>query len=451
MNTLSFRLGFYILFCLLASSAVGFKAYLAIDKYFYLQDQMVLGKEVIKYVDKIKVSKFRESSLKNLQKYRDMLDQESRRKNFNSFIQAYVEKNSTLKKSRVAFFKKSENNYKVFVDKQLPDLKQQFLYYSTLTIGILVISFFSLYFILKFNLIFPMKDLNNKMIDFLNHKYTYQFIVPKNDEVGSLQATFNSLAQQVLANIDSLKDLDKAKSEFLSIASHELRTPLTSIKGSLSLLKQGVAGPLDESVLKLVSIADEETDRLIRLINDILDLTKLEAKKLSFKEEWVPLEPLITKIFESLDGLATTAGVKLNHTLSAPYLVKIDSDRIQQVLTNLISNSIKYSPTEGTVYLTAARNDIGHLMISVKDEGPGIAPEDQELIFQKFRQATNKENPLVKGTGLGLAIAKGLVEQHGGKIGLESSPGLGSTFFFTLPNWKLDMSESSIRPRDGAA
>ena len=285
------------------------------------------------------------------------------------------------------------------------------------------------------------------MIDFLNEKYTYQFIVPKNNEMGNLQSTFNSLAQQVLSNIEELKELDKAKSEFLSIASHELRTPLTSIKGSLTLLQQGVAGPLNDEVKNLVNIANVESERLIRLINDILDLTKIEARKLPLKEDWHSLGELTQKTMESLNGLCESAKVDLEYKPDAPYLIHMDFDRIQQVFTNLLSNAIKHSPENSKVYLLVERHENGHLKLSVKDEGPGIAPEDQELIFQQFRQATSEENPLVKGTGLGLAIAKALVEQHKGEIGVESKPGEGSTFYFTLPNWKLDMSDSEIKNR----
>ncbi|MCB0390502.1 MAG: HAMP domain-containing histidine kinase, partial [Bdellovibrionales bacterium] len=286
---------------------------------------------------------------------------------------------------------------------------------------------------------------NKKMIDFLNEKYTYQFMVPKNNEMGNLQSTFNSLAQQVLLNIDELKELDHAKSEFLSIASHELRTPLTSIKGSLSLLQQGVAGPLPEEVKNLVNIANVESERLIRLINDILDLTKIEARKLPLKEKWHSLDKLVNTTFASLIGFSEAAHVTLEFKLDAPYLIFMDFDRIQQVFTNLLSNAIKHSPEKGIVTLSAMRSENGHIRIEIKDRGPGIDPEDQELIFQQFRQITSEENPLVKGTGLGLAIAKALVEQHKGAIGVESKPGEGSTFYFTLPNWKLDMSDSSIK------
>jgi len=114
----------------------------------------------------------------------------------------------------------------------------------------------------------------------------------------------------------------------------------------------------------------------------------------------------------------------------------IDADRVQQVLTNLLSNAIKFSPKGASVTVTCEINDRHELSIEVRDQGRGIAPEDQDAIFQKFRQATNTKNPLVKGTGLGLAIARALVEQHGGVIGVRSIPGEGSTFHFTLPEWR---------------
>jgi signal transduction histidine kinase len=332
---------------------------------------------------------------------------------------------------------KVETDYRVYLNDILSFLQKRIRFYGLvclvtafLLIGVL------LYFV--FAKIFdPLKDLSNKMVDFLNNRYSYQFSVPAPNEIGRLHATFNAMAQRVLNQLEDLRSLDKAKSEFLSIASHELRTPLTSIKGSLSLLNSGVVGQFNDASLNLMNIALKETDRLIRLINELLDLAKIEAKKFPLNLSWNSANKVVMTTLDGLQGFAKTARVKLEMVdEGVGYEINADGDRIQQVLTNFLSNAIKYSPVDGVVKVIMTVAD-QQLKFEVTDQGKGIAPEDQELIFEKFRQATSPENPLVKGTGLGLAIAKALIEQHGGTIGVRSAPGQGSTFYFTLPHWRL--------------
>lgn len=202
-------------------------------------------------------------------------------------------------------------------------------------------------------------------------------------------------------------------------------------------MRSGVVGKMNEMAENLLTIAENETDRLIRLINDLLDLAKIEAQKLSLSQDWASFNDLVKVSLESLQGLAQQAGVNLRAEALPPFEAYMDRDRIQQVLTNLLSNAVKFSPKGSTVIVTAEVNEKQEITIEVRDQGRGIAPEDQDAIFQKFRQATNSKNPLVKGTGLGLAIARALVEQHGGEIGLRSVVGEGSTFYFTLPEWRF--------------
>lgn len=278
--------------------------------------------------------------------------------------------------------------------------------------------------------------LSRRMLDFLVDRYSFQFSQPDQSELGDLQRTFNSLAQRVINTTDELKRLDSAKSEFLSIASHELRTPMTSIKGSLSLLASGVVGQLDLGSLRLIKIAEGETDRLIRLINDLLDLAKIESGGLPLHLNWIQWDEFCERTLDGIAGLAHKAEVRLELVSLPSIEVNIDRDRIQQVLTNLVSNAIKFSPKGGAVRVTLSRAKTGELVVSVTDSGPGIKAEDREMIFEKFRQGTSAANPLVKGTGLGLAIAKALVAEHGGSIGVESSLGVGSTFWFSLPKWR---------------
>lgn len=338
--------------------------------------------------------------------------------------------------SRLNYLQGVEQAHREFLEGQIQFAHDKFLFYSYLGGAISVIMILLLCFTVFKSVFFPLKDLSSKMVDFLNSKYTYQFTVPAPNEIGHLHATFNALAQRVLKQIDELKSLDKAKNDFLSIASHELRTPLTSIKGSLSLLNGGVVGEMNDAAKNLMNIALNETDRLIRIINELLDLAKIEARQFPLSPTWVPAQKLAESTFNAIKGFSDSAEVKLELSECAPVELYVDQDRVQQVLTNLMSNAIKYSPKGARVHLSLALDEEHGIRVSIKDEGPGISPEDQDLIFEKFRQATGPSNPLVKGTGLGLAIAKALVEQHEGTIGVESAPGKGSTFYFTLPKWK---------------
>lgn len=374
--------------------------------------------------------------VRKMQGYRAKMKPQRRMEEFSDLIQSINSGNPRTSRERHQIFLRNEAEFQRFTREQLNYLEKKLIYYGSLSIFIMILGFIALQIFIRNAVIKPMRDLSRKMVDFLHDRYTYQFSVPSNDEVGHMQATFNSLAQRVISNMEQLKTLDQAKSEFLSIASHELRTPLTSIKGSLSLMRTGVVGKMNEMAENLLTIAENETDRLIRLINDILDLAKIEARKLPLHQDWHSFSDLVKTCLDSLEGLAQQAEVRLAADPMPPTDAYMDADRMQQVLTNLMSNAIKFSPKGKTVTIHVEVTDKNHLLVEVRDHGRGIAPEDQEAIFQKFRQATNSRNPLVKGTGLGLAIAKALVEQHGGDIGVRSVVGEGSTFYFTLPEWK---------------
>ncbi|MBX7232151.1 MAG: HAMP domain-containing histidine kinase [Bdellovibrionales bacterium] len=357
-------------------------------------------------------------------------------------IEATYNENQNLIRNRLDLFMKNELSFRKFQRVQLRFANESIQYFSVLSFFSILISIFVLLFYTQQNVFVPINILSKRMLDFLNNRYTYQFTIPTNSEVGNLHSTFNALAQRVLRNMEELTTLDHAKSEFLSIASHELRTPLTSIKGSLSLMKSGVTGPMNEMTQNLLNIAENETDRLIRLINELLDLAKIESGKFEVQQEWHSINEMVDRTLSSLHGLAQAAQVKLVKNNIPAIHIYMDKDRIQQVLTNLLSNAIKFSPVGGEVEVSTDINSKQHLIIKVKDHGRGIAPEDQEVIFQKFRQASSSRNPLVKGTGLGLAIAKALVEEHQGEIQVHSTPGNGSTFSFTLPQWQYSLEEA---------
>ena len=381
---------------------------------------------------------FYKSVRKKLEEDYGKLTPEYRNKAYTKIISAYRRQNRSSLNKSITFFRKQDKRYREFLSSNATVYESRML---SLGAGF-AICFTSTLFIMLFLVLTrtlkPLNKLSRRMVDFLNNRYSYQFRVPPSNEVGELELNFHSLAQRVINNIEELKELDSAKTDFLNIASHELRTPLTSIKGSLNILNMSIEKLTPEKVKQLVGIAELEADRLIRLINDLLDLAKIEAGHMVLDKKWVRIDDLIERTLFSLEGFATSSDVSLAYTSGQAKVVDIDQDKVQQVITNLASNAIKYSPKKGTVTFEVDINPSNHLRIKVIDQGEGISPEEQKNIFEKFRQVSGKKKPIVKGTGLGLAIAKAVVEEHGGVIGVESKINEGSAFYFTLPKWRQD-------------
>ena len=240
-----------------------------------------------------------------------------------------------------------------------------------------------------------------------------------------------------------LKELDKMKSDFVSNVSHELRTPLTSIKGSVDNMLDGLTGSLNEKQIRYVTRIKSNSDRLARLINELLDLSKIEAGKISLNPIDLSLSVVAQEVAENMRQAATEKLIKLevvSHDGEAKAWA--DRDKVVQVLMNLIGNAVKFTPPQGKITVAIQRNDDEWVQVYVSDTGPGISKEEADKIFHKFYQVPQGSERTSRGTGLGLAICKGLVEMHGGKIWLESEPGRGSTFYFTLPArqpFKLEM------------
>ena len=237
----------------------------------------------------------------------------------------------------------------------------------------------------------------------------------------------------IVRDITERKKVDRLKSEFVSTVSHELRTPLTSIRGSLGLIVSGVTGTLPEQAKTMSDIAYKNSERLLGLINDILDIEKIESGNMKFDFKVQPLMPLIEQALESNRGYGEEHGVLFQLTRSAPESgVRVDTERLMQIMSNLLSNAAKFSLRGETVTVSVQAVQ-GSARVEVHDQGPGIPIEFQDKIFQKFSQADASDARQKGGTGLGLSITKAIVEQMGGRIGFISKSGTGTTFYFEFP------------------
>jgi len=250
----------------------------------------------------------------------------------------------------------------------------------------------------------------------------------------------------VARDISERKRVERMKTDFISLVSHELRTPLTSIRGALGLVAGGVAGELPETARGLVDIASRNSDRLARLVNDILDVERIESEQMGFRLAPQDLAALAKQAVEANQTYGHLYGVSLRIVDADRALVRVDADRMQQVLGNLLSNAVKFSPRGGVVEVgVTARN--GRVRLRVVDRGKGISPEFREWIFEKFTQADATSTRQHGGTGLGLSISKAIVEKHGGRIWFETTPIQGTTFFVELPEWQ-EPSPPALLQRD---
>jgi signal transduction histidine kinase len=249
----------------------------------------------------------------------------------------------------------------------------------------------------------------------------------------------------VFSDISERRAVERMQEEFVSVVSHELRTPLTAIRGSLGLVAGGVVGELPTEAAHMIDIARDNSDRLTRLINDILDLERVESD--------VPLElvtagvgAIVDATLETVGPLATAAGVTLVPG-EASGRVQGDPDRLVQALTNLVSNAIKFSSAGGQVRIDACREG-DHVTFRIEDHGRGIPADRLDAVFDRFQQVDSSDARHKGGTGLGLAITKTIVERHGGQISVSSELGRGSVFTFTIPAADDRAPAERSRPHD---
>jgi signal transduction histidine kinase len=251
--------------------------------------------------------------------------------------------------------------------------------------------------------------------------------------ISRFQSGDEHLYAATIRDMTERKRVEQMKTEFVSTVSHELRTPLTSIGGSLGLLSAGAVGPLNEKAARLVEIAHNNCQRLIRLINDILDIEKIESGKMNFDLRTMALGPLIERTISANRGFAEEHSVTLKSEMPPwPIAVMGDPDRLEQLVTNLLSNAIKHCPSGGVAQIRVAAKD-GHARIEVMDRGAGVPADFRDRIFRKFAMADNSDSRAKGGTGLGLAIVREIAEKHGGRAGFEDRDGGGAVFYCELP------------------
>jgi len=245
----------------------------------------------------------------------------------------------------------------------------------------------------------------------------------------------NRINEQLQESNRKLLEIDKLKTDFISVVSHELRTPLTTIKAFNELLVMKPHMPQQRKE-KLMSVITLETNRLTRLINDLLDLSRIEAGVMEFRVEPIAIEEIITRSIAGLGPLFESKKLRLTTDFVARHIIiPGDRDRLVQVVTNLLSNAAKFTPIGGAIHVAVRREQPprDEALVEVSDTGVGISARDLDMIFEKFHRVGDQLTNTIEGTGLGLTIARQIVEHNGGRIWARSTPGKGSTFSFTLP------------------
>ncbi|MBN1813771.1 MAG: response regulator, partial [Anaerolineae bacterium] len=270
------------------------------------------------------------------------------------------------------------------------------------------------------------------------------------DRIVSVHLAPVLMGQEFLGTVSVFRDVtaeveaERAKSEFVSTVSHELRTPMTSIKGYADLLLMGAVGSLTDEQERFLTIIKSNTDRLTLLVNDLLDISRIESGRLILTPKVVHVDDLVAQVIAAMEARAAERELELRSDLpSVLPEIFVDPDRVIQVLTNLVGNACRYTPSGGEVVVSASAHD-GEIQVSVRDTGIGISEEDQQRLFSRFFRSDDPTVQEAPGTGLGLSITKSLVEMHGGRIWVESELGHGSTFTFSLPTaqaWEASRAE----------
>jgi signal transduction histidine kinase len=287
-------------------------------------------------------------------------------------------------------------------------------------------------FVLSWSVIGPIQRIDSRLAAIASGDFSGHVDVANRDELGALAVNVNRMNDELQRLYKELETASKHKSEFLANMSHELRTPLNAIIGFSQVLREGISGEINAKQEEYLDDIVTSANHLLALINDVLDLSKVEAGQVELQFAPFSLRDALERGVSMVREQATADRVHLAlHANGGLDVITGDERRIRQVIFNLLSNAVKFTPAEGSVDVSATQRN-GEVTVSVADSGPGIAAEDLERIFEEFQQ-TEAGVQQREGTGLGLALSKRLVELHGGRIWVESEPGHGSTFAFTLP------------------
>ena len=287
-------------------------------------------------------------------------------------------------------------------------------------------------FVLSWSVIGPIQSIDSRLAAIASGDFSGHVDVRNRDELGALAANVNRMNDELRRLYREVETASQHKSDFLANMSHELRTPLNAIIGFSQVLREGMVGDVNEKQREYLDDILSSGQHLLSLINDVLDLSKVEAGQVELQVAPFSLQDALERGVSMVREQATTEGVQVTlHKNGSLDVVSGDERRMSQVIFNLLSNAVKFTPTGGQVDVSAKRIN-GEMRVSVADSGPGIAAEDLDRIFEEFQQTEAGARQL-EGTGLGLALSKRFVEMHGGRIWCESEVGKGSTFEFTLP------------------
>jgi signal transduction histidine kinase len=288
--------------------------------------------------------------------------------------------------------------------------------------------------VLSWSLIAPIQRTETRLEQIAAGDFSGRLDVPNRDELGALARNVNRMNDELRRLYGELETASRHKSEFLANMSHELRTPLNAIIGFSEVLHEQMFGGLNERQLEYVDDVLEAGRHLLSLINDVLDLSKVEAGRMELELAEVSLPATLRSGLTMHEGRATQGGVSLGLTVDpAEIVVQADERKLRQVVFNLLSNAVKFTPPGGRVDVSAQMTD-GVVEVAIADTGSGLALADQGLIFEEFQQARGADgDQRPEGTGLGLPLARKFIELHGGRLWVDSAPGEGSTFRFTLP------------------
>lgn len=297
---------------------------------------------------------------------------------------------------------------------------------------ILVFAVINIGFFIKRNISTPVVQLNQVTKQIQEGNFKAKTNIKTGDELEQLGQTFNKMIEALAQMDEERKQLESAKTRFISITSHELRSPMTPLKAQLQMLNGEYFGKLNEKQKESINTVVRNANHLDRIIVDFLEISRIEAARLKFVFKKMSLNKPVQELIKFMKNFIPEKNIKIVSHIDPLPIIEVDSDRVLQVLRNLLNNAIKFSKESGIINVSAKR-EADHILFSVKDNGIGMKEEDQRRIFEPFYQAEQTIYRKKGGTGLGLAICKGIIESQNGRIWLESKMGKGTTFYFTIP------------------